>query len=220
MKKFISLIIVAISFFFVAFYTLYIKKRNKKSKNVDILSQKVLLFTTKVCYTTIKVPLYVRNKIITKRAMSMKPTIFDVANWFLTKESMPHKKLQKLCYYAQAWSLALSDEDISQDSDFQAWVHGPVNVSLWDKYKSYGYAPIHKNKNKPQTPLNTDLLESVWETYGELSGYQLEKLTHEEAPWQLARKGLPEEAPSNRLIDKADMKSFYQSIYSGDGIGE
>ncbi len=33
--------------------------------------------------------------------------IFDVADWFLSKEAMPHKKLQKLCYYYKAWGLAL-----------------------------------------------------------------------------------------------------------------
>ena len=31
------------------------------------------------------------------------PTILDVAAWFLLKEDMTHKKIQKLCYYAEAW---------------------------------------------------------------------------------------------------------------------
>lgn len=30
-------------------------------------------------------------------------TVFDVAEWFLSKESMTNKNLQKLCYCAQAW---------------------------------------------------------------------------------------------------------------------
>ena len=33
--------------------------------------------------------------------------VMDVANWFLSQSSMTHKKLQKLCYYAQAWHCAL-----------------------------------------------------------------------------------------------------------------
>jgi len=33
--------------------------------------------------------------------------INTVANWFLNKYSMSHKKLQKLCYYAEAWHQAL-----------------------------------------------------------------------------------------------------------------
>ena len=31
----------------------------------------------------------------------------DVAEFFLTKQSMTNKKIQKLCYYAQAWFYAL-----------------------------------------------------------------------------------------------------------------
>ena len=34
-------------------------------------------------------------------------SVFDIANWFLLKEEMTQKKLQKLCYYAQAWCYAL-----------------------------------------------------------------------------------------------------------------
>ena len=36
-----------------------------------------------------------------------KYSVLDVANWVLTHEAMTHKKLQKLCYYAQAWYYAL-----------------------------------------------------------------------------------------------------------------
>ena len=57
-------------------------------------------------------------------------TIFDIANWFLSKEGMTHKKLQKLCYYAQAWYLALYKNKLI-DGYFEAWVHGPVNSSLY-----------------------------------------------------------------------------------------
>ena len=32
-----------------------------------------------------------------------KYSIYDVANWFLIKGNMTQKKLQKLCYYEQAW---------------------------------------------------------------------------------------------------------------------
>lgn len=35
--------------------------------------------------------------------MEGKYSIFDIAGWFLEKEPMPHKRLQKLCYYALAW---------------------------------------------------------------------------------------------------------------------
>jgi uncharacterized phage-associated protein len=37
-------------------------------------------------------------------------SVENVADWFLSKGSMEHKKLQKLCYYAQAWHCALEGE--------------------------------------------------------------------------------------------------------------
>ena len=39
-----------------------------------------------------------------ERVVSVNADITDVANWFLLKEDMSHKKIQKLCYYAEAWS--------------------------------------------------------------------------------------------------------------------
>lgn len=37
-------------------------------------------------------------------------TVFDIANYFSSKEDMTHKKLQKLVYYAYAWYIALNNE--------------------------------------------------------------------------------------------------------------
>ena len=64
-------------------------------------------------------------------------TVFDVSDWFLSKESMTPKKLQKLCYYYKAWGLTLYDEDLLPYIKFEAWVHGPVNSELYRYYKGY-----------------------------------------------------------------------------------
>ena len=70
-----------------------------------------------------------------------KYSVYDVANWFLSKGEMTHKKLQKLCYYAQAWCYALKGYRL-EDTDFQAWVHGPVSPALWERFKGFGYDSI------------------------------------------------------------------------------
>ena len=36
-------------------------------------------------------------------------SIYEIADWFLNKGPMTQKKLQKLCYYAQAWNYALNN---------------------------------------------------------------------------------------------------------------
>jgi uncharacterized phage-associated protein len=136
-----------------------------------------------------------------------------IANWFLHKESMSNKKLQKLCYYAEAWHQALYDSTLIKGSHFEAWVHGPVCPSLYEKYKDYGWNDIPKLKKKPTIDQETnEFLEIVYNTYGHFTGHQLETLTHNEKPWQEAREGLGECEASNNVIKTAIMKEFYNSI--------
>lgn len=145
--------------------------------------------------------------------------VFDVANWFLQKEPMTHKKLQKLCYYAQAWSLALRSSEIMEDVPFEAWVHGPVNPELWRECRDFGWNSIDKDflsdKANSIDEKDVELLESVWETYGHLYGSQLETLTHTEPPWINARGDVDAFCPSNTVISCNDMKNYYRSVYAG-----
>lgn len=104
----------------------------------------------------------------------------DIANWFLNKEPMSHKKLQKLCYYAQAWFYTLSDEKLIND-DFKAWVHGPVSPILYQHYKGSGWSKLNLSDDAKLPQLTTEqeeLLESVWLTYGDMTANALEVLTH------------------------------------------
>ncbi len=137
-----------------------------------------------------------------------------IAHWFLTQSSMTHKKLQKLCYYAEAWHQALYNSSLIQDCRFEAWVHGPVCPELYDKYKDYGWAEIKKMEDKIELdPETEEFLEIVYATYGEFSGHQLENITHNESPWMEARKGLEEYQPSNKVINPETMRTYYYSLY-------
>lgn len=68
-------------------------------------------------------------------------TVLDVARAMLTFESMPHKKLQKLCYYTYAWFLTFYRERLF-NGPFEAWIHGPVHPELYQFYKENGWKPI------------------------------------------------------------------------------
>lgn len=140
--------------------------------------------------------------------------INTVANWFLNKSPMSHKKLQKLTYYAEAWHHALYNSPLLRDCHFEAWVHGPVCPALYEQYKDYGWADIPKINNKPDIDNETnEFLEIVYATYGEFSGHQLEDITHNEAPWKEARTGLEEFEPSNNIINPETMRKYYYSLY-------
>ena len=150
--------------------------------------------------------------------------IFDIANWFLKKESMDQKKVQKLCYYAQAWSLALFNKPII-DCKFEAWAHGPVCRELWNELHEHTYFDIPQDalESKSSNITNVDdieFMERVWETYKDFSGYQLEVRTHKERPWMIARGDTPEFQRCTTEISESEMKTYYSALYSGDGLGE
>ena len=142
--------------------------------------------------------------------------IFDVADWFLSKEAMTPKKLQKLCYYYKAWGLALYNEDLLPEDEFEAWVHGPVNRVLYTVYKNYFWNDIAQKPDNSHlfNERELDLLESVWLTYGELTANAIEALTHTEAPWRNARSGLTEFAHCTRIINHDDMRDYYRKEYA------
>lgn len=145
-----------------------------------------------------------------------KYSVFDIADWFLKKGNMSQKKLQKMCYYAQAWCYALNGYRL-MNSDFQAWIHGPVSPALYEKFRRFGYdtIKIKGNVNIELDKQDEELLEDVWETYGDRTGNALEALTHREAPWIEARKGYSENERCTVVISPESMKRYYKSIYLG-----
>lgn len=145
-------------------------------------------------------------------------TPLAIANWFLANISreagdvITHLKLQKLVYYAQAWSLAARGEPLFGE-DIQAWAHGPVVPSLFRAFRDYGMNPIPAPASVPRLDGETvELLAEVLEVYGEHSARKLEQLTHSERPWRDARGNLPPEARSDAVISKAAMQSFYSEL--------
>lgn len=139
--------------------------------------------------------------------------IFDLANSFLTIEPMTHKKLQKLCYYAKAWYLALNDYNLIQEP-FEAWVHGAVQPDLYAKYRSYGFQfiPMFDGDRTKLPEEFMSFAREVFHAYGELDGDQLEKLNHQEEPWIKARGNLKPWESCNRTISEDDMKSYYRKM--------
>lgn len=158
-----------------------------------------------------------KRKAISGREGLAVSSVYELANWFLMKKPMTHKKLQKLCYYAQAWSYALRNVPIV-DTQFEAWVHGPVSRDLYAIYAGNSYQDILPNKSVhfPFTNEEEEILESVWVTYGEYTANALEALSHNEPPWIEARAGISPNESSDRIISTDTMRKYYQSIYDGE----
>jgi uncharacterized phage-associated protein len=123
-------------------------------------------------------------------------------------------KLQKLLYYSQAWHLALQDRVLFNDA-IEAWIHGPVVPSVFKRYRDYRWTVIDCAVAPVPEASTTRHIESVLEQYGSYEATQLERLTHRESPWIMARKGLPRDEPSHNVITTESMKDYYrQAIHA------
>lgn len=141
----------------------------------------------------------------------------DIANFLLAEsrergENLTNLKLQKLLFYADAWSLALFDRELFAE-EFQAWVHGPVLVSQYHRFKDCRWRPITDAIDKPALPdeLSKHLIEIV-DVFGSENAVALELMTHRETPWLEARGDTPPADPSNARISKATTRDYYRSL--------
>lgn len=157
------------------------------------------------------------NGVIIMKGLS----ILDVAHYFSSKEEMSTKKIQKLVYYAYAWYIALYNESkdcinnrLFHKCRFEAWVHGPVNPSLYSHYNGlYGVVPKYNGEISPLiTGEIKKFLEAIYKTFGKYSGDELEIMTHKEMPWQNARDTLAPYEPSNKEILEEDMFVYYNNL--------
>ncbi len=144
-------------------------------------------------------------------------TAKDVAKWFLAHnrlvmtdegaELISNLKLQKLLYYAQGCFLAIKDEPLFKD-DIVAWMHGPVIESVYHEYKQNGASGIEFDEDFDFTQFcdeENDLLNEVYDVFGQYSAWKLRNMTHEEMPWQTTEP--------NGVISCEKIKEYFKQEY-------
>lgn len=149
----------------------------------------------------------------------------DVAKWFVNKfteygDLITHLKVQKLLYYAEAWTQTILNRQLFLE-DMQAWAHGPVVPEVFHFYKDYGWHPLPPMDISESFDKDVlDMLEQIYDVYGEFTAKTLENMTHSDKPWIDARMSLPPEARCENVIEKAAIKSYFVDKYSGYLNGE
>ena len=142
-------------------------------------------------------------------------TVFDVAKYVLHKlGNMSTWKLQKLCYYSQAWSLAWTSEPLFQE-DFEAWSNGPVCPELFNLHRGkfiVSEKDITRGDASNLSNEQRDTIDSVLEKYGSWAPYELREQSHAERPWKEARGDLPVGERSDAVITQASMGEYYGSL--------
>ena len=123
--------------------------------------------------------------------------------------------LQKLLYFIQGVSYALNAKPMFTEN-CQAWVHGPVYPEVYDIFRDFKYNPIEDARfvifecaEDVITEEECRTIDLVVNTFGEYGGKVLERITHEEMPWKLARKGYTDNIPSNETITMENIEEYY-----------
>lgn len=138
--------------------------------------------------------------------------VFDVATYILQKKGkLSTMKLQKLCYYAQAWSLVWDDEPLFEE-EFHAWENGPVCRKLFDKTKGRFSVEAKDEKGDISkiTEEQKETIDKVLEHYGNHDAQWLSSLTHIEEPWKIARANFTN--GKSDIITKESMAIYYGGL--------
>lgn len=148
-------------------------------------------------------------------------TIHDIADYIISKtkledesSSLINLKLQKLLYYVQAWSYGINKKPMFEGG-FEAWVHGPVNRMIYDRFNQtkYLYSEIglqdRLNKEVKLSEEDAVHVDFILENYNKYSGAELESLSHSELPWISTRGDIGVNDRCDKVITSELMMAYY-----------
>ena len=143
-----------------------------------------------------------------------------IANKFIERAKrdgvpLTNMQLQKLVYIAHGWAFAFLKHGLIRDP-VEAWQWGPVIPSLYHSLRQYGSGEVTSTipvlGGRTVQPQEDALLELVWNSYKDMSGFKLSTITHEaNTPWSRTVKkfGLKSVIPDSYIAE------HYQTLYDG-----
>lgn len=140
-------------------------------------------------------------------------SVHDVVAYILKRRgATTAMKLQKLLYYAQAWSLVWDERPLFQ-ARIEAWANGPVVREVWKYHRGMYLVRTWEAGNADALKVaERETVDAVLGFYGDKTPQWLSDLTHMEAPWQEARKGVPIGQACGNEITPAAMLEYYSSL--------
>lgn len=181
---------------------------------MDTLIEKNKHLITERAYNNIKNVVSKLNEIKIENCIQTEIEIIAEYIIAIGKEITP-LALQKILYYAQGFYKAFFGKFLFED-DCQAWIHGPVYVNIYEKYKEFKSANIFIDVDYDIEDIIEDekreILDAIIKYFGYYNGKALEKMSHFETPWINARKGLLPIENSNNIISKNDIKEYFEKV--------
>lgn len=141
----------------------------------------------------------------------------DIANFFvdiansMDEETITNMKVNKLVYFAQAWSLVELKQPLFKEQ-ILAWPHGPVVQSVYDAFKPCGSNNIESvccDYNQDIfTVEQLELLTDVALAYGKYTAGTLRKISHKKgSPWERAY-----EEHKRNVISEDSIREYFAKL--------
>lgn len=125
--------------------------------------------------------------------------------------------LQKLLYYSQGFSLAITGKPLFEE-DFEVWQMGPVIPALFEKYgKEPGFRILNPSETGDPglTEEEKDVLDQVYFVYGQFAGWKLRDLVLADpliagAPM---RSVIPKDAMRDAFLARFEVSGAYEADF-------
>jgi len=153
------------------------------------------------------------QKDINSTIEAIKISVFDVASYILKKiGQISTIKLQKLVYYCQAWSMVWDEKPLFYEN-IEAWINGPVIRELYNYHRgTYIIDTLPIGNSDLLSEIQKETIDAVIDFYGDKTAQYLVELSHSEKPWIDARKDLPDNERSNKVIPLDLIQEYYSSL--------
>ena len=129
----------------------------------------------------------------------------------MDKEIITNMKVNKLVYFAQAWSLAKFNTKLF-DEDIEAWEQGPIIPSVYKAFRPCGSKNIEMTIGEYDESIFTseqlNFLADIALTYGKYTTSALRNISHQPgSPWAQVY-----EKKKNNIITLESMKKYFFAL--------
>lgn len=136
----------------------------------------------------------------------------DVAAYIIEKEGrISTMKLQKLCYFAQGWSLSWTGQPLFNEP-IEAWKYGPVVPELYLQHRRQTAVDSWEGDARNLTPSQQLIIDAMVNHYSAMSGFEMGEITHNHDSWDQAYNQVPSWARGNTEITQESMKQTFDAL--------
>ena len=156
-----------------------------------------------------------RSKLKRLAADHDEPTVHDVAQYIIDElGTIDTMKLQKLCYFAQGWSLTKLQRPLFREP-IEAWRMGPVIRALYRHHRGQARVSDWNYADADSSRLSRDqriIVSTVVNAYRHTDGFKMGRDTHKHTPWIEAYKDASPAQRGQVVMPEEEIRKYFDEL--------